>query len=62
VSHTHADISKAENELGYNPETGIEEGLENCIEWVKQESIRSILSTTDFEKEKNQDNITKVSN
>ncbi len=35
VMHTYADISLAKRELGYSPETGLEEGIKREIEWVK---------------------------
>ncbi|MDT8420522.1 MAG: NAD(P)-dependent oxidoreductase [Desulfuromonadales bacterium] len=31
------DISKAKNELGYQPRIGLDEGLKNTAEWYKQE-------------------------
>lgn len=33
VRHSHADISKAEELLGYEPAVGFEEGLERTVEW-----------------------------
>lgn len=36
VLHTHADISKAKNQLGYEPKIKFEEGLERTIAWFKQ--------------------------
>jgi nucleoside-diphosphate-sugar epimerase len=35
VRHSHADISKAEELLGYEPEVGFEEGLERTVEWFR---------------------------
>ncbi|WP_254840519.1 SDR family oxidoreductase [Natronomonas marina] len=35
VRHSHADISKAEELLGYDPEVGFEEGLERTIEYYR---------------------------
>ena len=35
VSHTLADITKARSELGYEPETTLEEGIKKHVEWVK---------------------------
>jgi nucleoside-diphosphate-sugar epimerase len=32
VRHSHADISKAESLLGYDPEIGFEAGLERTVE------------------------------
>ena len=36
VSHTHADITKAEEEIGYTPSKKLEEGTRECLEWVKR--------------------------
>jgi len=36
VKHSHADISKAKNYLGYNPQTNIREGLEIAFKWYAQ--------------------------
>jgi len=35
VRHTYADISRANEELGYKPKTGIKNGLEREIEWLR---------------------------
>ncbi|WP_287586732.1 GDP-mannose 4,6-dehydratase [Candidatus Borrarchaeum sp.] len=35
VSHTWADITKAKKMLGYDPQTSIETGLEEFVEWYK---------------------------
>ena len=35
VKRTYADISKAQELLGYSPDTPIEEGLRNFADWVK---------------------------
>jgi len=35
VRHSHADISKAEELLGYEPQIGFEKGLENTIEFYR---------------------------
>lgn len=35
VPQTFADISKARNFLGYNPQTQIEDGIEKFVEWFK---------------------------
>jgi len=37
VLHTLADISLAREELGYNPQVGLEEGLGRQIQWFEQE-------------------------
>ena len=31
--YTHADISKAERILGYNPKVSLDEGLDNFLQW-----------------------------
>ena len=36
VRHSHADVSKARDLLGYDPEVGFEEGLERTIEYYRQ--------------------------
>lgn len=36
VEITHADISKAEELLDYNPQTSFEEGLENFVKWYRE--------------------------
>ncbi|MFH2105398.1 MAG: GDP-mannose 4,6-dehydratase [Parcubacteria group bacterium] len=36
---TYADISKAKKLLGYNPQTSIEEGLKNLVEWYQKEAF-----------------------
>ena len=33
------DITKAQNELGYNPSTGLNEGIKNTWEWIKGEKL-----------------------
>jgi UDP-N-acetylglucosamine 4-epimerase len=35
IKHSNADISKAENILGYHPEYDVDRGLEKAIEWYK---------------------------
>jgi len=35
VRHTHADISKARNEINYSPKVNLEKGIEKSIEWFK---------------------------
>jgi UDP-glucuronate 4-epimerase len=37
VAQTYADISKARELLGYNPQTKIEAGIEKFVEWFKNE-------------------------
>ncbi len=36
VPITYADISKAENMLGYDPRVSIEEGIRNFVEWYRE--------------------------
>ena len=36
VERTYADVTKAENELDYNPATPIETGLEKFVAWLRQ--------------------------
>ena len=36
VKHSLADITKAKQLLGYDPEVGVEEGLEKTFEWYKK--------------------------
>lgn len=36
VRHTHADISKAKKDLGYEPEMEFEQGVKECVEWVRE--------------------------
>ena len=33
VPFTHADISAAKRDLGYNPTVGLDEGLQNFVRW-----------------------------
>jgi nucleoside-diphosphate-sugar epimerase len=37
VRHSHADISKAEELLGYEPQIGFKMGLENTIEFYRED-------------------------
>jgi UDP-glucose 4-epimerase len=39
VSHTWADISKAQKELGYKPDTSLEHGIRAQTEWYKKEIL-----------------------
>ena len=36
IKHSNADISKARTILGYNPEYDFERGLNEAIEWYKE--------------------------
>jgi UDP-N-acetylglucosamine/UDP-N-acetyl-alpha-D-glucosaminouronate 4-epimerase len=38
VRHSQADISKAEQMLGYRPTVGLEEGLRHTVDWFRQSS------------------------
>ncbi len=40
VKHSLADISKAKNLLGYNPQTSVEQGLKITYNWYKKNSAR----------------------
>lgn len=35
IKHSNADISKARELLGYDPEWGFEQGIEEAIEWYR---------------------------
>ncbi|MBU1178596.1 GDP-mannose 4,6-dehydratase [Patescibacteria group bacterium] len=37
---TYADITKAKKLLGYDPQTSIEEGLQNLVKWYQQEAFK----------------------
>jgi UDP-glucuronate 4-epimerase len=41
VDQTYADISKAQELLGYNPKTSFKEGLTKFVEWYKENRINS---------------------
>ena len=38
VEKTHASISKAKNELGYEPIVSLEEGIKKCVQWCSDTS------------------------
>ncbi|MBA7637715.1 ADP-L-glycero-D-manno-heptose-6-epimerase [subsurface metagenome] len=38
VERTYADVTKAVNELGYNPATSIQPGLAKFVAWLRQNS------------------------
>ncbi len=40
VRHSHADVERACNELGYRPTTDIRAGLERTLEWWQRRSMR----------------------
>lgn len=43
VEHTHADIGKAADELGYDPGIGFEAGAESCVTWCRQMHEKGLL-------------------
>jgi len=43
VRHTHADISKAKQKIGYQPTKEFEEGVKECLSWVKQMKKENLL-------------------
>ncbi len=38
VGQTHADITRARNELGYNPQTSLSAGLDQFVAWFRAEA------------------------
>ncbi|MEX1997140.1 MAG: NAD-dependent epimerase/dehydratase family protein [Candidatus Andersenbacteria bacterium] len=44
IPRTLADITKARNELGYNPTTSIEEGVKKFVDWYQQQYEPLFLS------------------
>ena len=36
IRHSHADISRAANDLGYSPQTDFEDGLNKTVEWYRR--------------------------
>ena len=36
IKHSNADISEAENILGYHPKHDVDRGIEKAIEWYKR--------------------------
>jgi len=36
IKHSCADINKAYEMFGYDPEFGFEKGIELCVEWYKE--------------------------
>jgi len=38
VEKTHASITKAKNELGYEPQISLEEGIKKCVQWCSDTS------------------------
>lgn len=43
VSHTHADIRKARDVLGYEPETSFEPGVRSCVDWCREIRDQGLL-------------------
>jgi len=41
--HTHADISKARDRLGYEPQKNIKEGAKECVKWVEEMKDENVL-------------------
>lgn len=37
--HTHADINKAKKQLNYQPKKEFEQGVKECVKWVKKSDI-----------------------
>ena len=44
VTHSRADISKAESRLGYTPRVSLEAGLAQTIEWYRSTLVRQLAS------------------
>jgi UDP-glucuronate 4-epimerase len=38
VTKTFADVSRAHTELGYLPQTSIEQGIDRYVTWYRQQS------------------------
>jgi len=43
AEHTHADVSKAREELGYEPSIEFREGAESCVEWCRRMEAKGIF-------------------
>ena len=43
VRHTHADISRARDVLGYEPTVGLREGLERTVEWFRSGRRKGVV-------------------
>jgi nucleoside-diphosphate-sugar epimerase len=35
VAHTLADVARAKAELGYEPRTGVEDGIRRFVQWYR---------------------------
>ena len=40
IRHNYADLNKAKNILGYQPQFNFEEGISEFVEWVKRQPIQ----------------------
>ena len=49
IKETYADITKAQELLGYQPKTSIEQGMHKFIDWYKNEPRRHVFATGDFD-------------
>jgi dTDP-L-rhamnose 4-epimerase len=48
IRHCVADISKAKNLLGYEPKTSLEQGMEELLNWVRQQNaVDQIVQATE---------------
>jgi UDP-glucuronate 4-epimerase len=47
VKRTYADISKAEELLGYTPDTSIEEGLREFTDWARDYYAEQLMTLSD---------------
>jgi UDP-glucose 4-epimerase len=43
AEHTHADVSKARSELGYEPGIDFREGAESCVTWCRRMADEGLL-------------------
>jgi UDP-glucuronate 4-epimerase len=41
VERTYADVSRAVDQLGYDPKTTLESGLARFVEWLRQETSQT---------------------
>jgi nucleoside-diphosphate-sugar epimerase len=39
IKHSHADISRIENAIGYSPKVNSEEGLRRTVEWYRTQAV-----------------------
>ncbi|MCG2693888.1 NAD-dependent epimerase/dehydratase family protein [Candidatus Parcubacteria bacterium] len=52
VTHYVADIGKARELLGYNPQTALKEGIGKTVEWWLKEGRRKLITTGEISKKK----------